>query len=75
MNYTIFEGTFYLNNGVVIEENVSVKADDEKGLTSIKNLIKTIQNSLGTGEEESIKFGDTTFRVRDVSAVTFKTEN
>lgn len=59
-------GKFYLKNGIVIDEEVSVA---ESSIDELRDYIKKVCRS---NEDHQITFGYTTFRVKDISAVTIK---
>ena len=62
-------GTFYLKNGNIIEEEVTCDKND------MENVIENIKSAIKEGFREdvnfSVTFGFTTFRGKDISAVTF----
>ena len=68
-------GKFYMKNGAIIEEEIVLDKDNEK--EAVEELIKDIQFTVKEGFRKDydfqLTFGYTTFRGRDISAVTFTT--
>ena len=66
-------GKFYLNNGIIIEEEVIF--DEDNTNNDIENFIRDIKKQIKEGFKSDINFqftfGYTMFRGKDISAVTF----
>lgn len=69
-------GKFYLKNGTVIGEEIVFDKDNDMEI--IDKFIKEFQDSVKEGFRQGydfqLTFGYTTFRGKDISAVTFATE-
>lgn len=65
-------GKFYLKSGAVVEEEVVVNAESVE--TVIAGCRDTIQKGFTSTYNYPFKFGDTVFKINDISAVTFTNE-
>lgn len=67
-------GKFYLKNGAVIEEKIVFNINNE--LSVVRKTIENFKTEIEVGLEHKdggfqISFGNTIFRGKDISAVTF----
>jgi hypothetical protein len=78
-------GSFYLNSGVIIKEKSELNQNEIEGLSDgdigckVKEAIKAIKSEYLTpcfqkNLNAYLEFGDTSFRLSDVSAVKFEIE-
>lgn len=63
-------GKFYLKSGVVVDD--SVMTDGASVKTVIADYEATIQKGFTSTYNYPFKFGHTTFKINDISAVTFE---
>lgn len=63
-------GKFYLQSGVIVEDSVIVDAESVKEV--IANYKATIQKGFTSTYNYPFVFGNTTFKINDISAVTFE---
>lgn len=69
-------GKFYLKNGAVIDEEIVFNKDND--METVNKFIKKFRDSVKEGFRQDydfqLTFGYTMFRGKDISAVTFATE-